>query len=395
MKYVELKKYMKYTEYKLYETHKILTNHSNLSVMKKFMYLAVLAGVALVGCTKNERTTELIDSQKEISFTTPVLSTVTKAEPIKANTFPTTLSFNVFAWYSTDPFNGSNAESTLYMNDVAVSHTDRNDATTGDAGAWEPAQPYYWPKNGKLTFDAYYPAAVNATPDQAKGIQVASFTATTDNGTQVDFLYSERVYDKVSSIENTNNTYDGVDIPFKHALSVVAIKVKALDDPAAGAIRVKEVKLHQISNEGKFDENITVNNPYTASPKWTVGSGAKVDYTAKTAVDYASSQVLTTSPEAFGEDMIVLPQTFRGTSVDSPNATIEVEYYINNPDDKPHLQKYTFDLRSDYSDDSSRPVTAWKMGNRYTYTLTFTVDAIYFAPSITVWDKVDITVPQI
>ena len=37
----------------------------------------------------------------------------------------------------------------------------------------------------------------------------------------------------------------------------------------------------------------------------------------------------------------------------------------------------------------------WKMGKRYNYHITFGLNEIYFAPSITDWVDYDVTVPTI
>ena len=163
--------------------------------MKKTLVFAALASVALVGCTKNVEVAN--NDLNEITFDTPVLAPATKADEIKGTTFPDTVDFAVFAWYSATELTGTNvAAGSLYMNDVRVSYDSTKDDTTKGAGAWKPASVYFWPKNGYLAFDAYSPSSVTATCDATNGIAFSDFVASTSYDDQIDLLYSTRVINK-------------------------------------------------------------------------------------------------------------------------------------------------------------------------------------------------------
>ena len=351
--------------------------------MKKTLVFAALASVALVGCTKNVEVAN--NDLNEITFDTPVLAPATKADEIKGTTFPKNVDFAVFAWYNATELSGTDvAAGSLYMNDVTVNYdSDKDDTTTG-AGAWKPASVYFWPKNGYLAFDAYSPSSVAATCDATTGIAFTNFEASTDYDSQIDLLYSTRVINKQSSVENTNNTYDGVNIPFNHALSVVRVFVKASTATDANLIKVKSVKFMNIKNQGDFSQ-----------AKWTP-KGTNVNLVIGEADDATSSIAISTAEEQYGNNHIVLPQDFDGST-----AEIEIKYYILGQNGEEALEQVAHFALSDQTavKPGSDPVDShdheWKMGKRYNYHITFGLNEIYFAPSITDWEDYQVNVPTI
>ena len=346
--------------------------------MKKTLVFAALASVALVGCTKNVEVAN--NDLNEITFDTPVLAPATKADEIKGTTFPETVDFAVFAWYSATELTGTNvAAGSLYMNDVRVSYDSTKDDTTTGAGAWKPASVYFWPKNGYLAFDAYSPSSVTATCDATTGIAFSDFVASTSYDDQIDLLYSTRVINKQSSVEETNDTYDGVNIPFNHALSVVRVFVKASTATDAKLIKVKSVKFKNIKNQGDFSQ-----------AAWTP-EGADVNLVIGEAADTTSSTAISTAEEQYGNNHIVLPQVFTGDS-----AVLEIRYYILSQGDvKPLEQVATLNLASQSAVGAENHTGSWLMGKRYNYHITFGLNEIYFAPSITDWEDYQGNVPTI
>ena len=345
--------------------------------MKKTLVFAALASVALVGCTKNVEVAN--NDLNEITFDTPVLAPATKADEIKGTTFPKNVDFAVFAWYSATQITETGAAGSLYMKDVTVNYDSTKDDTTDGKGAWKPASVYFWPKNGYLAFDAYSPSSVTATCDATTGIAFSDFVASTSYDDQIDLLYSTRVINKKSSVEETNNTYDGVNIPFNHALSVVRVFVKASTDTDANLIKVKSVKFMNIKNQGDFSQ-----------AKWTP-EGDDVNLVIGEAANATSSTAISTAEEQYGNNHIVLPQKFTGDS-----AVLEIRYYILGQGGvEPLEQVATLKLASQSAEGTETHTGSWLMGKRYNYHITFGLNEIYFAPSITDWVDYDVTVPTI
>ena len=346
--------------------------------MKKTLVFAALASVALVGCTKNVEVAN--NDLNEITFETPVLAPATKADEIKGTTFPETVDFAVFAWYNASELTGTNvAAGSLYMNDVRVSYDSTKDDTTTGKGAWKPASVYFWPKNGFLAFDAYSPSSVTATCDATTGIAFSDFVASTSYDDQIDLLYSNRVINKQSSVEHNNNTYDGVNIPFNHALSVVRVFVKASTATDANLIKVKSVKFMNIKNKGNFSQAV-----------WTPEE-TDVNLVIGDAADSTSSFAISTAEKQYGKNHIVLPQVFTGDS-----AVLEIKYDILGQGGvEPLEQVATLNLASQSAVGAENHTGSWLMGKRYNYHITFGLNEIYFAPSITDWVDYDVTVPTI
>lgn len=350
--------------------------------MKKILFAAVLAGVALVSCTKNE---QKVSDPNKIVFDAPVLAPMTKASAELNDTlFPTTRDFSVYAWYTAGDFTTTGA--VTYMNDVKVTYNGTiEDNTTPGTGAWVPAQNYYWPKNGKLTFDAYSPSTVNATATAANGISIADYVITASEA-QPDVLFSTRVFNKTTSVEY-HGKYDGVQIPFKHALCVVKIDYKALSNAAVEAIKIKDIKIVGIDNKGSFCQYAAGVAGGNDAPAWTVAD-TPTTYTYATASNAADSKNITLAA-ATADSFILMPQAL------DANAKLQVVYYIKHGSE--YLEQ-SYETELNVLVDTASPanvVSSWEMGKRYIYHLAFDLEQIYFAPTVTDWVDVNVTVPTI
>lgn len=355
--------------------------------MKKFFFLAALASVALASCIKNEPAK--VDSQKEITFTTPVLAVPTKTQEIQGTTYPKTSSFNVFAWYNSG-VSFEAATASPYMENVKVTYNssidDDDPADTSDGtGAWISNPVYYWPKQGVLSFDAYSPNGLIGTVSATAGdgIQVEDHIVNTTLSTQQDFLYATRALNKTTSTGGTNTTYDGVDIQFKHALAVVKFTAKTADDySATTTIKIKTIEIQDINDKGTFNQKES-----SLNPAWSNQTGS-AKYVALENGDYDHSNELNnTTATPVGETVIVLPQNFSAST-----QKLHIEYFIKTNASIPLLQK------ADLYFHNTDPLTVnnkWEIGKRYTYNLSIGLDKIYFAPSVTNWTDVNVTVPTI
>ena len=201
--------------------------------MKKLFYFAA-AAVALAACAKNEVIPVNSGESQEITFN---VAPKTKAG---TQTFNTKWNFKAYAYY----YAGGNASATpqLYINNAVVSHQTIK-TETGDKSVWKSDTPYYWPKNGTLTFFAWTSLKENvATPantavstfdgvtcDATNGIKADDYDVTANKN--IDFL----VADVVSDQRANKNTYglDGVPTLFRHKLSYVVFNVVTDQDYSA------------------------------------------------------------------------------------------------------------------------------------------------------------------
>lgn len=354
--------------------------------MKKSLLFAALAVVAMASCTKNELKVPSTGSDAVISFQ-PVVANATKATYLTtANMQDKCTSFGVFAWYA-------GSTTTAYMDNVTVTYDSLKDDNTDGSGAWKPSENYYWPKNGTLSFDAYAPASAHA---KTPGLGTGKVTSTVDKGlkienytvaelaNQYDLLYSTRTKDKVTSTGGSNNTYDGVDIAFHHALAAIEVTAKT-DKNYSDAIKLKTITILNAYSKGTFNQNMT-NATTEGTAKWS-DHGTEVSYVLFSGDQELSTTALTSlnTPDTPAiSNAILLPQSFTHTS---NKVSIKVDYSIKHGSS--YLpQTQTFDLSA--TTVGSVAQTDWEMGKRYTYNFIFSLDEVYFAPKVDDWTNVTV-----
>ena len=370
--------------------------------MKKSFFFAALAVVAMASCTKNELKVPSTGTDAVIFFQ-PVVANATKAGYLTtANMATACTKFGVFAWYP----NGGTMETTttvgtLYMDNVTVTYKTFNDTSDEGSGTWAPSTTYYWPKNGKLSFDAYAPADAHAastpgagkgtfTSDIKKGLQIADYTVA-DLGNQYDLLYSKRAQNKNTSVGTENATYDGVDIAFKHALAAIEVTAKTAADYGTGAIKLNKVSILYAYNNGNFSQGMT--DAITEdTPVWD-NQNNEVEYvlydagsTLSNGADLSQTPLTSLTSPAIS-NAILLPQDFIHTSGSGNHVSIKVDYSIKGTTDY-LAQTQTFKLNT--TTVGSTPQTGWEMGKKYTYNFIFTLEDIHFAPSVTEWTEVTV-----
>lgn len=369
--------------------------------MNKLFIMAAAVGVALTACTNEAEEGLNVGGQDKISFATPVVAPNTRAAvPGEIGTnYAFNQKFSVFAVWTPEKF-ATWAEGTKFMNDVEVYY--QPNQTTPKKKTFAPAQDYYWPKNGYLTFAAYSPSSVNATYGAA-GLTVENFTVeasgytqdeqntgTALDGVQYDFMYAPRVKDQTNSNftkPEGNEFYDGVNILFKHALSSVQFTVRTAANYPSATINVKYIALNGIQNKGKFEEVVTDQAAYAAAPKWTNAS----DTTGYVAYTTLGEKVIWNSGKGMpilgnkftdGKGLILLPQSFVGNN----DAKLTVVWSMKSATGDEIEQKNVIALKDIEFTAGKGTAAEWKMGYRYTYNIIFGLDKIYFAPSCDAWD---------
>lgn len=358
--------------------------------MKKTVFIAALAVVAMASCTKNELKVPATGTDAVISFQ-PVVANATKATYLTTDNMDEKCTeFGVFAWYG-EPTLVAGGSATAYMDNVTVTYDSSKDDTTNGIGAWKPAQNYYWPKNGTLSFDAYAPANAHAespskgsgkvTSTAANGLKIENYTVA-DLANQYDLLYSTRTLNKSKSTDGTNATYDGVDIAFKHALAAIEVTAKTGADYGNDAIKLKTITILNAYSKGTFNQNMT-NATTEGTAAWS-DHGTEESYVLFSGDQALSTTALTSTTSPAISNAILLPQSF----THAPNkVSIKVDYSIKHGSS--YLdQTDTFDLSA--TTVSSVAQTDWEMGKRYTYNFIFSLDEVYFAPKVDDWTEVTV-----
>lgn len=357
---------------------------------KELIFLAGFAVAAMSACTKSDEVLNTSSSESVISFE-PLVSHQTRANYITtpaSDTEKDAFLFSVYAWYTKGETFKYDESTTAYMDNVALTCEKKYDGGEDGIGRWISDSPYYWPKNGTLSFDAYYPTGIAATVSSTKasGLVFENFSVNDDPASQVDVLYATRVFDKSSSKGN-NGGFAGVDIPFKHALSAIEVAVKT-DADYNKAIKLNKITLLNVYNKGTFKQNLAEgkddNDKERAWSDRAYVSGTPKSYElfgASQEIDYNTTGVTGIS------NVIVIPQDFAHSA--DEHVSIKVEYSIKHGSEWLD-QENTFDLTNDYKTTGNESITAWEIGKRYKYTFTISLDQIYFAPSVEDWKDVDV-----
>ena len=371
---------------KITNNKQLTINNLNQTKMKKLFFIAAIASAALVSCTKNE--VAQVADQNEITFAAPIVAPATKAS-LDGTSFPTTYgNFVVWGWYHEGDFNYTNSGSYFtYMSGVEVEYKGSINDVTDGGGAWQTSTPYYWPKNGKLTFDAYYPTTLPSGTVKAtakNGLMFKDYVTPAACADQVDVLVSDRAWNKTTSIDPTgNDSYDGVDIVFNHIMSSINFTVSSVDTYVPGAIKVKSIQV-KANGQGTFNQN--VDGDLSEHPLWNDITGVKT-FDVYTAADYDASYTVENAESKIGTEAILIPQGF-----DPAKTVITIQYYIKNGTEAPLLQTATFPLSSyDASVEGvgTETINSWQMGRKYIYNIRFTLEEVYFAPSVVDWVEVE------
>ncbi len=373
--------------------------------MKKTIFLAAIACVALAGCTKNEKIESGASANVPVSFsplTTPNTKAVAGELPAAYNTAE---SFIAYAgWTEAD-----------YVNAAGVTEFFVNNFTTAICSydaiwtCWKPAVSYYWPKSGKLTFEAISPADARyhttISHSWATGFSLDDFAVRGGIKDQYDLLYSDRSFNKVRSLyspaadaattdpydETTGDagSYKGVDLFFRHALSSIVFKVKTKADYSANAtITLTGITINNAYSTGDFAEGGNDGNASTwaVTPAWS-DFKAPVDYSIFSGSQVVNSGTAQAVSPLVGSasNIILLPQALEHTSA-TDNVTVTVTYTVAQNGGSALPQTAVIKLKDLTA--SSTAITAWEMSKRYTYTIVFGLDEIYFDPKVDDWTDV-------
>lgn len=374
--------------------------------MKKSLFFAAMACIAFAGCTEDEVFNTDLNQERAIAFSAPVVAPNTRAAVEVGKIYDKGLKFNVWGWwYSTGTFDGYN-NGKVYINEATA---------VNNGNTWYPINSnsgyYYWPKNGSMTFLAYSPASdkmKSATNVNAKGIQIVEYKVDNiqPNNDMEDVMFSERVYDKISSTDNTYSgaeaPYDGVDLLFRHALSSVVFNLKLDKEYKGTQVRIKSITLEDVASKATFNQNLDDKSGATTNLPTTTGTSTNSETTAAWTgqdvdVDYSvdivnAGYVLNNdaSPAAYwpctGKDEAPV---YRGTDNDKyrytdlmlipqnlDGVTLRIKYTIKTPESIELDQVFTKTFTS---------TDIWKIGYRYIYNVTIGFDPITFAPKVSLW----------
>lgn len=354
--------------------------------MKKFLFFAALAGVALTGCVNDENEAAQTGQKQRLVFDLPVMKTQTKANvngEIAGVTYPTAENFHVFCKSYKGNFNGWNNST-----EVADYFSSEGEVATADGitGYWSTETTHYWPEiEYNLAFAAYSPAEMTTAPTAISytetGLAITGFQTETVTDNQYDLMYSARVVDR----NKNNNANSAVPLVFNHALSSIVFSSQKSQEDIEYVITGVEVA-GTFYQKGDFKQNIveTTGTDYseTSVPAWeNMSEISSVTYTP-TIEDFD----VPTTPEEFTNGtsaLLLIPQNVPA------DATVTINYNkttnVGSNNEKTMSASATIKL-SDFRTADNAEVTTWEIGKRYIYRIQFGQNTkIYFEPSVTDW----------
>lgn len=256
--------------------------------MKKILFIAAIAAMALTSCSKNESVDQA--NGKAIDFDT-YIGKVTKGVPVSGIEFK---DGQTMAIYSTK-------DGVADMDGVLA---------TRAAGTWTYSPIMYYVKDLPYVFAAYAPVA----PAGASMTEVVAYTVDTDITKQVDFMYAPAT---------TPVTWDGqqatvmapVKFTFKHALSQVKFSARATSDFS---------KMYTVKITGVTIKTVnSVSTLTTATGAWSVPTTTVnyvqpvEDYTLAYSADNTYAPLANSKVAENNNILMLMPQTW--------NAELDVE----------------------------------------------------------------------
>ena len=364
--------------------------------MKKVLFFALAAGVALVACTKNE--VRPVEVDQEITFQAVVDKAATKGGTFDNGvTYPTNRPFGTFAFFYT-PSVGYTKDAPKYIDNAKVENT--SGASSGSA--WTTNPKYYWPKQGCLTFMSYSPyeelktiVTCQSENDALAEIKIPNWDV--DANQNVDIMIADRVDNLTANGENDG--YTGVSTVFRHKLAqIVKFSVQTKEDfgnlnsgaPQAGSklFFLKKIELQDIVTNGSFTSGVEPSSSHIGI--WTpAASPADKDYTwynntadplvqggdyefNTTAVALSSGTIKTNGY------LLVRPQTFTASDTKKIEITYVIRSYTSATAYSDETVVQSFNIHS--------ATPSWDINKKYSFTITVDLNQIYWAPSVEDWE---------
>ncbi len=267
--------------------------------MKKMLFIAAVASVALASCTNDENTFEGVKNGREVSFVAADYANQSRAEHDINLAFSNT-DYKVWAW-----FNGGDE---AYINALIVN---ADGSYAGDT--------YYWPDEA-LDFAAVSPATdprITVSRDAVGATTVTyKFDGVNENTTTTNLMHADFV-------EGQTKTTPTVALGFRHALAKLnvvlhqnAVAVGSLPTGVSGyEVVLKNVRINGILCQGTF--TVTANAQNTTDRVWDA-STATTDWNILT----SATQSIKAADYATTADYYVMPQTLADAT------TITIDYDV-------------------------------------------------------------------
>ena len=329
--------------------------------MKKSLFLAALATIALASCTQNED----FSQPEKINFNPVNYKAQSTKAPITGAYYTSNdPSFGIFAFHTDKGWNETGTTIKEYIQKSEVTWQDDE---------WNTATDAYWPLSGSLTFIGYTPYGVTAEyAEETKTLTISDFSA----ANQDDLMYTlpSDAQDLKANTDNYNNgntanTYAGVPIKFRHALSQIVVKAKVADTNTGATFTINSISLQGMNDNATL--TVTENGNSVAS--WGTPYNTR---DAAFNILTAETEELNTTLTKIGDAVLVIPQAL---NAQQQKLVISYSMTFNGVETTTTPAKEIVLATTDLEE--------LAMGKKYTLNLTLYADRIQYSPSVAVdWD---------
>ena len=385
--------------------------------MKKYLFLALTAAIAAVGCSKSFEVAPTPTDYAPIGFGTWT-EHLTKAEA-RVQGSSTFLAGDTFAAYgSKTRASGDPTTVTVFDDDVVTA--------SGSPLTWSYTTPRFWDTNyTSYIFYGVSPSAVGTAAEVNAQTGAITTAAITFAGNDNDILIAEKTTVAKGDAPYFNN-YGTVNMVFNHAAALVDLKVKKAPSLANATVTVSALALENIQNAGVLsiatgDYTKTTATSTTAAnitvASWSnTGTGSYGPASGVTPVDISSPIAIaedtafdaeTPATPAAATDLItslvVKPQAFtaptdRENPANASNATaqkltITYQITVTDANSNTSTNEYTGTLwLSDFDgiDNDAQAadyIGSWQPAKHYIFYVTLDAHEIKFSASINAWDS--------
>lgn len=315
--------------------------------MKKLISLSAIISLVASACT-----TSVIDAPEEksqaIAFGGPQAES---RAAIEAGDFPTTSTFKVWGGYG-DTETSVNANN--LFDGVEIIYTEES--------KWHyKGYPRFWVGGKTHDFYAVYPIVTSYVSEQGI-ITVTDFNSFRTGANAIDLMTA--FHSRVTSEDLNQQDVAAVSFKFKHELSRVNVKVKAVNTP----VTVNELKIYGISDVGTLKKDYNDNN-YSSS--WSLNEAITADNTPFVVSNgFVLDESEVWERNAFG-DMLLIPQSL-------VDAKLDISYkYAGDTTDRTS----TINLKT-------ATTTRWEAGTSYNYSITINgLSDISITVSVNPWEE--------
>lgn len=304
------------------------------SLMKKQLFLVVVAALAMASCSKDESTG--INNGNAIDFRAAMQTRASETTTANiTNFFVTALDKNNANYFSDAEF-------------------------TKDGAFFTSTPAYYWPSDGSnLSFFAYSPSAA----DLGATVTINSTTKTLADFEPATTIADQKDFITATATGSKTDEAAGVALTFGHRLSQIEIKAKNTND--GYVYKVQGVRIGQPVSKATFDFGTT---------SWQLGS-VKTNYEAT----YAGSEKTLTGTAASimaveDDNAMLIPQQLIAWTPDTDKTNTNKGAYLAvkiNITTKDGARVYPVASVGEYDWVAVAVDTDWQPGQKYVYTLDF------------------------